>query len=239
MLFVLGENSVIGETICTMRASDGSPMVEQRIIIEARREHNEGDDSVSVSSESSREMATGEVDGSDGSDDDDDDDEDEEDEMSNEEANSAGEEVVESDEEAIQETPQASTGDGDALMITFSGLDGVQEGNAPAIGIFMSNFFRGSIRVFYRNLFLCFTLIKVDERDSISFSLHRSYLSEGCDMHRFLVLFVVPGSRLYRPFGHLFVFYSFFCFFLGFIHSFIHSSIILIFNIIMPVFFFY
>ena len=110
-------------------------MVEQRTSIEAHRDQNEGDDSISVSSSSSREIAPGEVDGSDGSDDDDDDDDDE-DEMSNEEeANSAGEEVVESDEEAIQGAPQANNGDGDALMITFSGLDDVQDGNAQPIGI--------------------------------------------------------------------------------------------------------
>ena len=128
MRCILGESNVIGETICTMRSGDGSPVVEQRIIIEARRDRNEGGDSESVSSDSSREMPAEE--GSDGSDDDDDDD------MSNdEEANSAGEEVVESDEEAIQAPPQESSGTGDALMITFSGLDEVQDGSAPVIGI--------------------------------------------------------------------------------------------------------
>ena len=128
---ILGESNMIGETICTMRSGDGNPVVEQRIIIEARRDRNEDGDSESVSSDSSREMpAEG---GSDGSDDDDDDDDDD---MSNdEEANSAGEEVVESDEEAIQAPPQESSGTGDALMITFSGLDEVQDGNAPVIGI--------------------------------------------------------------------------------------------------------
>ena len=126
---------MIDETICTMRASDGTP-VEQRIIIEARRDHDQDDDSESDSSESSRDMAGGEMYRSDDSDDDDDDDDDEEEMTDDEETYSAGEEVVGSDEDPVREGSQAGHGDGDALMITISGLDDVPANDSQGIGGF-------------------------------------------------------------------------------------------------------